>query len=77
MILVTVTEIVPVPPCVIVTGEFDEREKSPFEPKPRYCPKTEPLRGVSPKPTVSKPAPAKPASRTEINLMWLRIFMID
>jgi len=33
--LVTVTEMVPVPPCVTVMGEFDEREKSPFEPRPK------------------------------------------
>jgi len=73
--LVTVTEMVPVPPCVTVMGEFDEREKSPFEPRPKYGPKIDPLRGVSPKPTVSKPAPAKPASRTDTSRVWPRMFI--
>jgi hypothetical protein len=35
LILVNVTEMVPVWPRVIVRGEFDEREKSPFDPRPR------------------------------------------
>jgi len=75
-VLVIATEIVPVLPGEIVAGEPDEKEKSPVEPNPNIEPNTELLNGVSPKPTVSSPAPAKPTKRTDSNRACLRTFII-
>ena len=71
-VLATVIVTVPVELCGTATGELDDSEKSPWGPSLNM----EPVNGVSPKPTVSSPAPANATKSADNSRTCFRMPMM-